>query len=260
MGTRSKKKNAVSAAAACVAVLGVTVSVAAADDTGDCLKPPSIVLCFPMEQGPPTSVPEIVAAPTVRLKPEQPPRPRQVKRFQPPATVAFAGAEVLIPKLASSGRRSLGADGVPENRISALRRFRIARNPVTVGEFQQYCRETGTTCDAARNRPLADPITGVSKLAATAYLKWLSSKGQSRYRLPFHAELVHAFKNGLVKGGYDYEWAQDEFNDGKYVQAIAVSNSSSGETEQYRFTIRPTTQSDDAIGFRVVIDANDHSE
>jgi formylglycine-generating enzyme required for sulfatase activity len=82
----------------------------------------------------------------------------------------------------------------PQHAI-ALRPFRLARYPVTHGEFRRFLLDTGHPCLPSswpmRRYPLAQanhPVHGVSAASAGAYAEWLARRTGRPFRLPTEAE------------------------------------------------------------------------
>ncbi|MFJ2103477.1 formylglycine-generating enzyme family protein [Streptomyces microflavus] len=78
----------------------------------------------------------------------------------------------------------------PRTRVR-VEAFRMARTPVTVGQWRLFARETGgvTPSDA----PADHPVTGVRHDGAVAYCRWLGERiGEPGLRLPTETEWERA--------------------------------------------------------------------
>ena len=108
--------------------------------------------------------------------------------------------------------RSWIAKEAPRHPV-ALSPYRIARFPVTNGEYRQFLLETGHAelpSSWAMRRYLAEranhPVHTVSADAADAYARWLSGRTGRRFRLPGEAEWEHA---AAGPEGLEYPWGAD---------------------------------------------------
>lgn len=131
-------------------------------------------------------------------------------RLHEPQMLSIAGGEVSIGTLwehvddVVAGYRSLGVKRewiekeAPRHTVR-LRPYRIAKYPVTNGEFAVFLRETGwpempTSWAFGRFNPALSnhPVYTVTDAAAEAYSHWLSRICGRRFRLPTEAEWEYA--------------------------------------------------------------------
>jgi serine/threonine protein kinase len=73
--------------------------------------------------------------------------------------------------------------------------FAIGKYEVSVRELNQFCAQSGA-CKADESRDPELPATTVPIATAEAYVKWLSSRTDRRYRLPSVGEWEHAARGG----------------------------------------------------------------
>jgi formylglycine-generating enzyme required for sulfatase activity len=78
----------------------------------------------------------------------------------------------------------------------AVRRFALARFPVTVGEWRR-CFEA-KACSAMPAGPDSSPARGISWNDAQNYVSWLTRTSGERYRLPSEAEWEYAARAGTA--------------------------------------------------------------
>ncbi|MFN8344203.1 MAG: formylglycine-generating enzyme family protein [Spirosomataceae bacterium] len=82
-----------------------------------------------------------------------------------------------------------------------LKDFYVARQEVTVAQFQEFCKVSGKAMPTAPNWGWQDshPVVGVSWNDAVAYCEWLSQKEGKKYRLLTEAEWEYAACGGAAK-------------------------------------------------------------
>jgi serine/threonine-protein kinase len=108
----------------------------------------------------------------------------------------------------------LRADGSGQTQERFVDSFAIARNPVTVAEYQSYLNAISVErpAQAIRDTPhgcaraLGDgdmPVTGINLQAARAYCSWLSESLGAEYRLPTEFEWEKAARGA---DGRIYPW------------------------------------------------------
>jgi formylglycine-generating enzyme len=81
--------------------------------------------------------------------------------------------------------------------------FWIGKYPVTVEQYEAYCKDTGVRMPDNNTVSLC-PVVNVNWKDAVEYTKWLSKKTGKRYRLPTEAEWEFAAKGGNRSKGYIY--------------------------------------------------------
>jgi serine/threonine protein kinase len=117
-------------------------------------------------------------------------------RAGPPCTASLAGygsrgsrAQCFdyLPGSTTAGPRLVvvpPGNGIP-------RSFAIARQEISVGQWNEYCRLSGN-CSARTGENDSWPITNIRVEDVQAYAKWLSDGTNHTYRLPTFAEWEHA--------------------------------------------------------------------
>ncbi|MEU2776843.1 SUMF1/EgtB/PvdO family nonheme iron enzyme [Streptomyces sp. NPDC007162] len=80
--------------------------------------------------------------------------------------------------------------------------FRIARTPVTVGQWALFAAATGR---AAAQAPADHPVTGVTWEAATAYCRWLGDQLSLGVRLPTEDEWERAARGDDAR---EFPWGK----------------------------------------------------
>ncbi len=103
--------------------------------------------------------------------------------------------------------------------------FAISKYEVTESEFNAYCKSTGKCTPGGRNG--RSPKVLVDVAAAEAYASWLSAESGFEYRLPTHAEWLHAAKAGDREGNSEYN-CQLKLS-GKLVKGLTILNATSGK-------------------------------
>lgn len=122
-------------------------------------------------------------------------------------------------------QKILDADEWPQHRVRITKPFRLGVYEVTVGQFRQFCKDSGYKTEAERdgtggwgiNRRGGDfegrrpeynwqqtgyeltanhPVVNVSWNDARAFCEWLSKKEGKKYRLPTEAEWEYACRAG----------------------------------------------------------------
>ncbi|OWA12526.1 serine/threonine protein kinase [Streptomyces sp. CS159] len=83
--------------------------------------------------------------------------------------------------------------------------FRIARTPVTVGQWAHFAAATGRP--APRSSPADHPVTGVTWEAATDYCRWVGQRlGGPDVRLPTEDEWERAARGD---DGREFPWGEE---------------------------------------------------
>jgi sulfatase modifying factor 1 len=100
-------------------------------------------------------------------------------------------------------------DELPVHEVT-LRSFSISKTEVTVGQYKQYCSETGMRMPDPPDWGWIDshPMVMVSWFDAVNYADWLSEKTGKLYRLPTEAEWEYAARGANKSGGYKYSGGQ----------------------------------------------------
>lgn len=97
------------------------------------------------------------------------------------------------------------SDEQPEHDVT-VKSFYISKTEITVGEYYQFCEESGWPKPEV---PMWGddeklPVVNVSWKDAGAYALWLSRKTGKKFRLPTEAEWEFAARGGIKSGGYIY--------------------------------------------------------
>lgn len=71
--------------------------------------------------------------------------------------------------------------------------FALGKFEVSVGEFNRFCKATGSCSPLSTNQDA--PVTGISVDSALAYVNWLGLESGKTYRLPRKSEWLHAAKS-----------------------------------------------------------------
>jgi serine/threonine protein kinase len=103
---------------------------------------------------------------------------------------------------------------IPGN--NSIPAFAIGKYELSISELNVFCKKS-TICETISNRDVELPVSEIKFDVAKAYLKWLSSQSDQKYRLPTRKEWLHAAKSrkkyldpnrncelstrGIVKGG-----------------------------------------------------------
>ncbi|TNF98836.1 MAG: serine/threonine protein kinase, partial [Gammaproteobacteria bacterium] len=81
--------------------------------------------------------------------------------------------------------------------------FAISKYEISVGDFNQYCKQTGKCKTSIKNPKL--PITGITFQQAQDYAAWISKKTGAKYRIPTDKEWLYAANaNGKGIKGKNY--------------------------------------------------------
>ncbi len=77
--------------------------------------------------------------------------------------------------------------------------FAIGKYEIAKGDFNRYCQASGACQQLSGS--LAEPVTGITRQQANAYIAWLNAQTGKDYRIPTDAEWVHAARAGGNVGG-----------------------------------------------------------
>ena len=128
---------------------------------------------------------------------QKPPKTNTPKPDTKPQNLSFV--------LVKGGTFQMGDDnGAIDERPAhsvTLKDFYIARQEVTVAQFQAFCKATGKPMPPPPNWGWQDnhPVVGVSWSDAVAYCEWLSKQEGKKYRLLTEAEWEYAACGGASK-------------------------------------------------------------
>ncbi len=164
-----------------------------------------------------------------------------------PPFVDLAPAEVNVPRIGVDGV-IYDTAGTRKTRIDGVR---ISRRPVLVGDFKEFCGDTGHNCTGIDDRADTEAVSKIHWTDAAAYVDWLAAVTGKRYRLPSYAELLIAPPFSAEHRLPEFTRNQYQRND-QWLVAVMDSRAATPTAFRDRFLLVGRTQVLDDTTFRLV--------